>query len=326
MKVGSRLLAAGAFACAIMAPAPAQQVDVSSGSVAQAVAKLKTGQYVWEPEVAPKGPMLLIVNTRTQRAVLFRNGVPIAATTISTGRSGRETPTGVFTILEKEVVHHSSKYDNAPMPYMQRLTWQGVALHAGHLPGYPASHGCIRMPAGFAKLLYGVTSLGMTVVITNHPTQPRIAPTPQVIASNGDPAGADPPGDVDWNPDKSPSGPVSIVISAADGRAVVLRNGIEIGSGPVMVQGPVTGTWAYALRSVDASGQHWMRVQLSPSQADDQSVPPAEWQRFKAPEAFRKEVAAIVEPGTTVVVTADSLKSGAIAQPVTVIEGGVKGL
>jgi hypothetical protein len=318
----AKLLAPAILALAGLGPVDAQQVDIATGSVAETVAKLRAGQYVWAPEVAPKGPMLLIVNTRTQRAVLFRNGVPIAATTVSTGRQGRDTPTGVFTVLEKQVVHHSSKYDNAPMPYMQRLTWQGVALHAGHLPGYPASHGCIRMPAGFAKLLYGVTGLGMTVVIINHATQPRIAPTPQIVAMGRDSIGAGGDGEVAWTPEKSPSGPVSIVVSATDRRAVVLRNGVEIGSGPVSVSGPVTGTWAYALRSVDQSGQHWIRVSLSDHAASaDDPVPRSEWQRFQAPESFRKEVAAIVQPGTTIVVTEDSLRSGAIAEPVTVMEG-----
>ncbi|HYX46734.1 MAG TPA: L,D-transpeptidase family protein [Sphingomicrobium sp.] len=311
---------------ALAATALAQQVDVGSGSVVETVAKLHAGQFVWEPQVAPEGPMLLIVNTKTQRAVLFRNGVPIAASTISTGRPGRETPTGVFTVLQKEVVHHSSKYDNAPMPYMQRLTWQGVALHAGHLPGYPASHGCIRMPAGFAKLLYGVTSLGMTVVITNHSTAPRIAPTPQIVASGGAGVSGDPEGPVQWTPERSPSGPVSIVVSAADKRAVVLRNGVEIGSGPVTVEGPVGGTWAYALRNIDQSGQHWIRVQLArKSKERDPSVPRSEWQRFNAPESFKSAVAGVVAPGTTVVVTSDSLRSGAIAQPLTVMESAPRG-
>jgi hypothetical protein len=299
MNCWKGLTAAIALVCAATLSVQAQRVDVTSGSVAQAVARLKAGQYVWEPQ--------------------------IGATTISTGRKGRETPTGVFTILEKQIVHHSSKYDNAPMPYMQRLTWQGVALHAGHLPGYPASHGCIRMPAGFAKLLYGVTTLGMTVVVTSHSTQPRIAPTPQVIASNEDPAAGDPAGDVEWNPGKSLSGPVSIIVSVSDRRAVVLRNGIEIGSGPVAVEGPVTGTWAYALRNVDSYGQHWIRVPLSQSASDEAAVPRSEWQRFKAPESFRKAIASIVQPGTTVVVTVDSLRSGAIAHPVTLMEGGAKG-
>lgn len=323
MRLANWLAVAAALASAAAGPV-AQRVDIAAGSVAETVAKLKPGEYVWEPQIAPLGPMLLIVNTHTQRALLFRNGVPIAATTVSTGRPGRETPTGVFTVLEKQIVHHSSKYDNAPMPYMQRLTWQGVALHAGNLPGYPASHGCIRMPAGFAKLLYATTALGMTVVITDHPTQPRIAPTPQIVASGSD-GSAEPQGAIEWTPEKSPSGPVSIVVSAADGRAVVLRNGVEIGSAPVSVEGAVTGTWAYALRSVDASGQKWMRVQLSDAGGlDALPVPRSEWQRFHAPESFRQAVAAIVQPGTTVVVTADSLRSGAVAQPVTLMEGGPK--
>src|SRR4029078_12043271 len=147
-----------------------QQVDLSTGSVVETEAKLRAGQFVWAPEVAPSGPMLLIVNLATQRALLFRNGVPIAATTVSTGRPGHATPTGVFTILQKQIEHYSSIYDSAPMPYMQRLTWQGVALHAGNLPGYPASHGCIRLPLEFAKLLFGVTTLGTPVIVADAKT------------------------------------------------------------------------------------------------------------------------------------------------------------
>lgn len=319
MKIVPYALAAAALA--LGAAGSAQRVEIGTGSVVDTVEKLKAGQYIWAPVVAPSGPMVLIVNTHRQRAVLFRNGVPIAATTVSTGRAGRETPTGVFTVLQKQVVHHSSKYDNAPMPYMQRLTWQGVALHAGHLPGYPASHGCIRMPAGFAKLLYGITSLGMTVIVTDHATQPRIAPTPQIIAGDEDPAAGELPGAVQWNPDKSPSGPVSIVISASDRRAVVLRNGVQIGSAPVTVTGAVGGTWAYSFRSIDPAGQHWIRVQLSSQESvSDSPVPRSEWQRFEAPESFRRAVAAIVQPGTTVVVTSDSLVSAAAGSPVTVMD------
>ncbi len=100
----------------------AQQVPIDSGSVIRTVATLKAGQFVWAPEAAPSGPVMVIVNTRTQRATVFRNGIPIGASTISTGKTGHETPTGVFTILQKQVEHYSSKYDNAPMPYMQRVT------------------------------------------------------------------------------------------------------------------------------------------------------------------------------------------------------------
>lgn len=307
-----------AFLAALLASAPtaAQQVDLAKGSVVETVAKLRPGEYVWAPDVAPSGPMLLVVNLATQRAVLFRNGVPIGATTISTGRPGYSTPTGVFTILQKHVEHYSTTYDNAPMPYMQRLTWRGVALHAGQLPGYPASHGCIRLPKGFAQLLYGATKVGMTVVITDRAVTPRLAPTPEIVLAAG--TAAPLTDGFEWHPERSAEGPVSIVVSAADRRAVVLRNGIIIGSGPVSVEGPVTGSWAYTLRSLDASGQHWMRLDLSPKSDADRQVPAAEWQRFHAPEAFRRAVAAIVAPGTTVIVTPDSVQPG--GEPIDLIE------
>jgi hypothetical protein len=296
-------------------------VDAGPGSIVETVLKLRPGQYVWAPEIAPRGPTLLIVNLKTQRTVLFRNGVPIAASTVSTGRPGYSTPTGVFTILQKRVEHYSSTYDNAPMPYMQRLTWRGIALHAGRLPGYPASHGCIRLPHGFAKLLYGVTTLGMTVIITDDPATLRIA-SPPLIAEGGV-VEAIPAEAFEWSPEKSPTGPLSIVVSAADRRAIVLRNGIVIGLAPVAVSGPVAGTWAYALREIDPQGrQHWMRLSLSKQAASNRAVPREEWQRFQAPEPFRRAIAAIVEPGTTIVVTGDSLDRAAVGAPTTVLDAG----
>src|SRR5688572_25927129 len=157
MRLRSRWLCllalAGAHAALAQAP------SLQPGTVLEAAERLKAGEFLWAPEIAPHGPVLLIVNLTTQRAVLYRNGLPIGISTVSTGRPGYRTPTGVFTVLQRRVEHYSSIYDNAPMPYMQRLTWGGVALHAGNLPGYPASHGCIRMPHDFARLLYGVTRL-----------------------------------------------------------------------------------------------------------------------------------------------------------------------
>ena len=161
----TRLIGLGLLVCAA-ASAAAHPPRHRDQSVAAKAARLGPGQYVWASNTASTGPLMLVVDLSAQRALLYRNGVPIAASTVSTGRRGRETPRGVFTILQKRVVHRSRTYDDAPMPYMQRLTWRGVAMHAGHVPGYPASHGCIRLPRGFAKRLYAVTRIGTPVMIT----------------------------------------------------------------------------------------------------------------------------------------------------------------
>ena len=101
---------------------------------------------MWKPEIAPSGPVLVYVDLTRQLATVYRNGVRVGCQHHFLGQSGYDTPTGVFTILEKNKQHFSRKYNNAPMPYQQRLTWEGVALHAGGLPGYPESHGCVHLP------------------------------------------------------------------------------------------------------------------------------------------------------------------------------------
>jgi len=121
---------------------------------------------------APHGGVLIVISLASQRAFVFRNGELWDSSRVSTGKPGKRTPAGTFTILEKQVHHRSTKYDDAPMPYMQRLTWGGVALHAGHVPAYAASHGCIRLPFAFAKRLYRITDFQSTVVVV---TEKRVA-------------------------------------------------------------------------------------------------------------------------------------------------------
>jgi hypothetical protein len=128
---------------------------------------LRPGQYRWTPEAAPAGPVSIVISLSLQRAWVFRGGVLIGVSTISSGQPGWDTPTGRFTILEKQVTHHSSLYENAPMPFMQRLTLDGIALHAGLVRAEPISHGCIRLPRAFAQALYGITRLGTNVVVTD---------------------------------------------------------------------------------------------------------------------------------------------------------------
>lgn len=143
-------------------------VDADSGMAMQdAEVALKPGEFQWHPERAGAGQLVMVVSLPAQMVHVYRNGVRIGVSTISSGKPGKETPTGTFEILQKKEMHHSNLYNNAPMPFMQRLTWDGIALHAGKLPGYPASHGCVRLPSKFARLLYGETRKGMLVVVAD---------------------------------------------------------------------------------------------------------------------------------------------------------------
>ncbi|WP_375270260.1 L,D-transpeptidase family protein [Sphingomonas sp.] len=139
-------------------------------ALTEAAASLSPNRYIWSDEQAEgaiAGPVSVLISIPDQRAYVFRGETLVAASTVSTGKAGNDTPTGSFTILQKNAKHFSNLYDNAPMPYMQRLTWDGVALHAGRNPGFPASHGCIRLPTAFAKKLFEITSLGATVEVTD---------------------------------------------------------------------------------------------------------------------------------------------------------------
>jgi len=320
MKLKSVLLAVG---IALAAPAIAAPL-LQNATVGDTVSKMKPGEFLWAPVVAPVGPVVIVVSIAQQRAYAYRNGVPIGISTVSTGKKGHETPTGVFTLLQKNVDHKSNLYNSAPMPYMQRLTWDGIAMHAGNLPGYPASHGCVRLPLAFAKLLYGVTKLGLTVIITNDAEVPRIAPTPSVLQKRAESAaGPELFGGTLWQPERSTTGPVSIVISATDKRMLVLRNGVPIGSAPVKIKGDVTGTMAYTLGGIEGEYYKWMRLPLpGESIAGSLEVTPEERERLTVPDDIRIAMASVVVPGTTVVITIDTLQSGGAGKKMTVMTSG----
>src|SRR5262249_9971357 len=135
-------------------------------------------------------PLMAIVSIKSQKVTFYDAEGWILRAPVSTGTTGRETPAGVYAVLEKEKDHHSSLYDDAWMPNMQRITWNGIALHGGPLPGYAASHGCVRMPYGFAEKLFDKTRIGMRVIISPEDAEPvefshpaLFAPTPEVIAA-----------------------------------------------------------------------------------------------------------------------------------------------
>lgn len=150
----------------LLATGAARAEEPANLALTHAAASLGPNRFVWR-DTAQAGPVSVLVSIPDQRAYVFRGEVLIGAATISTGTDDKPTPTGSFTILQKAAAHRSNLYDDAPMPYMQRLTWDGVALHAGRNPGFPASHGCIRLPTAFAKRLFAVTELGATVEVTD---------------------------------------------------------------------------------------------------------------------------------------------------------------
>lgn len=179
-KLALALAAPMALALALpAAPASAwdetpQAKDVASEASARAredmMAKwggktLKPGQYLWDAAAEVRDDARVIVSLADQMAYLYSGGELVAATTISSGTTRNPTPKGIFPILEKKVMHRSRKYDNAPMPHMQRIDSYGIALHAGFIPGRPASHGCVRLPAPFAAKLFRVTEVGTEVMI-----------------------------------------------------------------------------------------------------------------------------------------------------------------
>jgi len=169
MRTGlfAAFLLAGA---ALLSAMPASAQSSASDTMLPTSDALRPGEFVWYPHyshASTGGPVKIVVSIPQQRAFIYQDGQLIAISTVSTGSEGRETPVGEFTILQKKTFHRSNLYSNAPMPYMQRLTWDGIALHAGHLPGYPASHGCIRLPKEFARQLYDLTEMGGQVSVVD---------------------------------------------------------------------------------------------------------------------------------------------------------------
>lgn len=279
---------------AVAAPAMEKPVAHTKGTpTGKQTGPLEPGEYWWKPEISPAGPVVALVSIPQQVMHVYRNGILIGRSSVSTGAKGHATPGGVFTILEKKQTHYSRTYDNAPIPNMQRLTWRGVAMHSGKLPGYPASHGCIRLPYDFSKLLFGITAKGGTVVIGDGKTpQPRLAANPGLILA---PADFDPQmvrplprGDYDWGPARGPSGPVTMVLSGADRAIYVYRNGDPIGRAALDISGRgrlgshvftmLEGTGGKASPWVPGRpARQWMRVSTDRARASAPTISVGAW-------------------------------------------------
>jgi len=314
----------------LQAPARADSVPFwgakASVPIDTPINKLKKGEFLWMGEAVTTGPVVMVVSITEQRGYVYRNGILIGATTVSTGRPGHQTPTGVFTVLQKQKEHRSTIYDGAPMPYMERLTWGGIALHAGGLPGYPESHGCIHLPSEFAQQLFDISPNGMTVVIGTEQTAPEqvahpgyLAPVNFVGGQPVDPEAFGPKEDERWQPELSPSGPVSIVLSQASQLIVVYRNGIEIGRARLTVTGD-TPLVNHALQLSESPSSvpdpyvpdptkfSWLRIGV-PGHIGEQGtqVDPNAVARIKMPADFAARVNGILTPGATLFVTNEAL-------------------
>lgn len=297
---------------------------------------LKPGQFRWMPELSPQGPVVVVVSLPEQLVHVYRNGVRIGVSTISSGMPGFETGTGIFPILERETEHYSNLYDNAPMPYMLRLTWSGTALHAGHLPGRPASHGCVRLPKAFAQLLFDAVRRGTVVVIADAASHPATVVVPGWTTPVDPATGAvvpDPGTAEVWAPERAADGPVSLLLSTRDRRLVVLRNGIEIGRTEAAITGEIApGTRAHALHA-DAPAPIQTDPRLIPTVVDPATTlpPPApvlRWQAMPEPgkrpatglqaplrggslqlgETFARQLQPLLSAETTLVITDEPLR------------------
>lgn len=287
-------------------------------------AKLKPGSYVWQPERSPQGPVIIIVSLPEQLVHVYRGGIEIGMSTCSTGKPGHRTPTGIFTILEKQRQHVSSIYKGAQMPNMERLTWGGIALHAGNLPGYPASHGCIRLPLKFSALLFEVTHNGTAVIIADERTQPASMVHPGIFMPKVAEIEAKSVAETvaTRKPRQTWSTTVeyphsSVVISRADGKALVTRDGAISGAYPVRISTPQRpiGTHVYTLvgPASDGSGLLWLAFGLGKKRSENHIV------RWQGDAAMKRvsfydnqqalAVARTFHPGTTLILTDASAPS-----------------
>ena len=314
----------GAF---VAGAADAQGSKVTSPpELARAADKLKPGQWVWAANVAPAGPILVYVDLSRQLATVYRNGVRIGISTVSTGKEGYETPTGVFTILQKDATHHSNKYNNAAMPYQERLTWDGVALHAGGLPGYPESHGCVHLPLQFAKELFAITNLGVTVVVEGD-AQDHIRTSDASLLAPIDAKGQPtPPRSLDkqpyrWTPQLAPAGPLSIIVSKSDQAIVVLRNGVEIGRSMAQINDDDPGSHVITVTSGTDGKPHFVYVGLPGHEEDKgRAVDEATLNRVRMPKGFYDAVRPLVQPGATILVTQSKVGEDGEGRKVTVVD------
>lgn len=281
--------------------------------VVKEVSQLQPGEYTWNPSRSAQGPVAIIVSIPEQRVHVYRNGIRIAVSTCSTGKPGHETPTGVFTILQKDKHHRSSTYNNAPMPNMNRLTWRGIALHAGKLPGYPASHGCVRLPLEFSEKLFTLTHIGTPVILAGAHTDPYELTHPGMVL--GDYAEVEMEDAVgaldgkshpkDWS--EGEVNPVTTVIASSHDHSIALiENNRDIAEGKLTISGPrKLGEHVFVLNGphAGARGLSWHGISHHPDPAFPGKREESLIQRLSSDRGFSEKMRQHMHPGMTMIVT-----------------------
>lgn len=301
----------------------------------------KEGPFEWHPERSLKGHIVIIVSLTDQRLSVYRGGIRIATAPVSTGKPGHKTPTGVFTILQKDAHHHSSIYNNASMPNSERLTWSGVALHAGGLPGYPESHGCVHLSLEFSKLLFSITHIGAAVIIADEASAPseithpgpflsslakeeaedaiaklkkKKLPHPKLHVWTTTRKKAKPASDKVKATDAplSSSQPlISILVSSKD-RILQAWNGDQkILQASITINNPdkPLGTHLYTLTGIGPDGTqiHWSSIKISKTGIEGEAHPGRVIRRVQMSSDVSGKLVKLLHPGATFMITDRSL-------------------
>ncbi|MEM8957361.1 MAG: L,D-transpeptidase [Pseudomonadota bacterium] len=305
-RVARRSLVLGTGAALLTGALPVRARDVVFDD-----ANMLPGEFTWHPDREPEGAVAVIVSLPEQLVHVYRNGVRIAVSTCSTGRAGHATPTGVFTILQKDKDHRSSTYNNAPMPNMNRLTWDGIALHAGNLPGYPASHGCVRLPLAFSEKLFTVTHIGTPVIIAGAASDPWELVHPGFVLGNfaeDEMADAVAALDARHHPSDWTDGqsfPVTTVLATgADRLLVLIENGDVIMESALDLtgDGPL-GEHVFVLQDAGDQGLRWVGLTHHPDPTQPLRPERAVLERLNAPHDFNAALTARLHPGLTMIVS-----------------------
>ena len=292
------------------------------------------------------GPLHIVISIDRQELTLYSDGEPIARSRVSTGTSGHPTPTGVFSVIQKDRWHRSNLYDDAPMYYMQRITWSGVALHQGVVPNHPASHGCVRLPEAFARQLWSATTLGARVIIArgelapvaiSHPglfapkRAPQVsqaqslkaaeeawafaqltskAPLAGTTVSDLPAASAPEPAAPAGTPRALKGGALSVFISRKEGRLYV-RKGFEplfdVAVTIERAEEPLGTHVLTAMAQNDDSTMRWTVFSMAPAAAGSPASAAGALDRIAIPQEARERISELLAPGASVIISDQGL-------------------